>query len=48
MILLGTEVKLTGLWLPGSSFLPFLKMGFVFPLLSLDSALSLLPGVSCQ
>ena len=27
----GTEVRLTCRWFPGSSFLPFLKMGPVFP-----------------
>jgi len=27
MIFPGTEVRLTGQWFPGSSFLPFLKMG---------------------
>ena len=32
MILLGTEGRLTALYFPGSSFLPFLKMGVMFPL----------------
>ena len=31
MIFPGTEVRLTGLWFPWSFFLPFLKMGVVFP-----------------
>jgi len=33
IILPGTEVRLTGLQFPGSSFFPFLKMGVMFPLL---------------
>ena len=32
MILPGTEVRLTSLFYPGSSFFPFLKMGVKFPL----------------
>jgi len=32
MILPGTEVRLTGLQFPGSSFFPFLKMGLMIPL----------------
>jgi len=32
----GTEVRLTGLLFPGSSFLPFLKMGVIFPLFPLS------------
>jgi len=31
MIFPGTEVRLTVWWFPGSSFLPFLKMGAMFP-----------------
>ena len=30
MIFPGTDVRLVGLWFPGSSFLPFLKMGVMF------------------
>jgi len=32
VILPGTEVRLTGLWFPESSFLPILKTGVMFPL----------------
>jgi len=31
MIFPGTEVRLAGWWFPRSSFLPFLKMGAMFP-----------------